>query len=108
MRSVRQPDIMTKGIFIMQTTPLFIGLTREVTFAGLPIMYLVVLITVTILGFIMFQSFLYLVLMGGVGYTALRGLAAYDPKIINVFINTVQQTRMHPCLFTGEGLVYRA
>ncbi|KJF65647.1 MULTISPECIES: VirB3 family type IV secretion system protein [Rhizobium/Agrobacterium group] len=92
----------------MQNTPLFIGLTREVTFAGLPIMYLVVLVSATILGFIISQSFLYLVLMGGFGYAALRGLAAYDPKIINVFIATVQQTRMHPGLFTGEGVVYRA
>ncbi len=92
----------------MQLTPLFIGLTREVTFAGLPIMYLVVLVAVTILGFIMSQSFIYLIVMGGTGYTALRGLAAYDPKIISVFITTVQQTRMHPGLFTGERLVYRA
>ncbi|AYM60928.1 MULTISPECIES: VirB3 family type IV secretion system protein [Agrobacterium tumefaciens complex] len=92
----------------MQHTPLFIGLTREVTFAGLPIMYLVVLVTATILGFIISQSFLYLLLMGGFGYAALRGLAAYDPKIISVFIATVQQTRMHPGLFTGEGVVYRA
>lgn len=92
----------------MQRTPLFIGLTREVTFAGLPIMYLVVLITVTMLGFIAFGSFFYLLVTGGFGYVALRGLAAYDPKIIAVFIATVQQTRMHPGIFTGEGLVYRA
>lgn len=92
----------------MHRTPLFIGLTREVTFAGLPIMYLVVLITLTILGFILTGSFLYLLVMGGVGYGALRALAAYDPKIINVFIATVQQTRMHPAVLTGEGLVYRA
>ncbi|MDR6101729.1 type IV secretory pathway VirB3-like protein, partial [Agrobacterium larrymoorei] len=44
----------------MGNTPLFIGLTREVTFAGLPIMYLVVLIVVVMLGFIMTGSFLYL------------------------------------------------
>lgn len=92
----------------MERTPLFIGLTREVSFAGLPIMYLVVLIVVVMLGFIMSGSFLYLIISGGTGYTALRGLAAYDPKIINVFIATVQQTRMSPALLRGEGVVYRA
>lgn len=92
----------------MERTPLFIGLTREVTFAGLPIMYLVVLIVVVMLGFIISGSFLYLIFAGGTGYAALRALAAYDPKIINVFIATVQQTRMSPALLRGEGVVYRA
>lgn len=92
----------------MHTTPLFVGLTREVTFAGLPIMYLVVLITVTILGFIISQSFSFLLSSGGIGYATLRGLAAYDPKIIGVFIATMQQTRIHPGQFTSHGLVYRA
>jgi type IV secretion system protein VirB3 len=71
-------------------------------------MYLVVLITAAILGFVITQSFLYLVVMGGVGYAVLRGLAAYDPKIISVFIATVSKTRMHPALLTGKGVVYRA
>lgn len=92
----------------MQHTPLFIGLTREVTFAGLPIMYLVVLIIVVMLGFIMTGSFSYLLIVGGMGYMALRALAAYDPKIINVFIATVQQTRMSPALLRGRALVYHA
>lgn len=92
----------------MQSTPLFLGLTREVSFAGLPILYLVVLIIVVMLGFILTGSFLYLIISGSVGYTGLRGLAAYDPKIINVFIATVQQTRMSPALLRGKGLVYRA
>ncbi|CUX65843.1 putative transmembrane protein homolog [Agrobacterium tumefaciens str. Kerr 14] len=92
----------------MEHTPLFIGLTREVSFAGLPIMYLVVLIVFVMLGFIFTGSFIYLIVTGGTGYVGLRGLAAYDPKIINVFIATVQQTRMSPALLRGEGLVYRA
>lgn len=92
----------------MQHTPLFIGLTREVSFAGLPIMYLVVLIIVVMLGFIITGSFVYLICTGGAGYTVLRGLAAYDPKIIDVFIATVKQTRMSPALLRGEGVVYRA
>lgn len=92
----------------MDHTPLFIGLTREVTFAGLPTMYLVVLIIVAMLGFIISGSFIYLLIMGGFGYAALRGLAAYDPKIINVFVATVQQTRMHAGVISGEGVIYRA
>lgn len=92
----------------MERTPLFIGLTREVSFAGLPIMYLVVLIIAVMLGFIVSGSFLYLLISGGVGYTTLRCLAAYDPKIISVFIATVQQTRMSAALLRGEGVVYRA
>ena len=92
----------------MEHNPLFIGLTREVTFAGLPILYLVILIVVVMLGFILTQSFIYLMVVGGIGYVALRGLAAYDPKIINVFIATVRQTRMSPELLRGDGLVYHA
>ncbi|RUU85355.1 MAG: hypothetical protein EOQ39_35130 [Mesorhizobium sp.] len=92
----------------MQRTTLFIGLTREVAFAGLPVMYLVVLIGVVMLGFIITKSFLYLVIVGSVGYATLRTLAAYDPKIIDVFIATVQSTRMSPALLKGEGLVYHA
>jgi len=92
----------------MERTPLFIGLTREVTFAGLPTMYLVVLIVAVMLGFIISGSFIYLFLTSSFGYAALRGLAAYDPKIINVFVATVQQTRMHIGIVSGEGVIYRA
>ena len=92
----------------MQQTPLFIGLTRDVTFAGLPILYLIVLMMITMLGFILTGSFIYLLSTSGCGYIALRGLAAYDPKIIGVFICAMQQTQMSPALLRGEGLVYRA
>jgi type IV secretory pathway VirB3-like protein len=92
----------------VKTTTLFIGLTREVSFAGLPIMYLVLLICVVMLGFIFTGSFIYFVVSSGVGYTALRALAAYDPKIIDVFIATMKSTRMNTALLKGEGVVYRA
>jgi type IV secretion system protein VirB3 len=92
----------------VERTPLFIGLTRQVTFAGLPVTYLVLLIITVMLGFITTRSFTYLISASGVGYTALRGLAAYDPKIIDVFVATVQRTRMSPAMLRGEGLVYRA
>lgn len=92
----------------IQTTTLFIGLTREVAFAGLPVMYLVLLICIVMLGFILTGSFIYFIVVSGVGYTALRALAAYDPKIIDVFIATVKSTRMSPEIFKREGMVYRA
>ncbi|MBY5775221.1 hypothetical protein HFN63_35195 [Rhizobium leguminosarum] len=92
----------------MQTTILFIGLTREVTFGGLPIMYLVVLICFVMLGFLLTGSFMYFAVMSGLGYTALRALAAYDPKIIDVFIATLRSTRMRVELFNKQGIVYRA
>lgn len=92
----------------MQPTTLFIGLTREVAFAGLPIMYLVVLICTVMLGFIFTGSFMYFIVSGGVGYVALRALAAYDPKIIDVFIATMKSTRMSLALLRGEGVIYRA
>lgn len=92
----------------MKTTTLFIGLTREVAFAGLPIMYLVVLISIVMLGFILTGSFIYFIVMSGVGYVALRALAAYDPKIIDVFIATMKSTRMSWALLKGEGAIYRA
>lgn len=105
---VRSAQADPAGVTTIQTTTLFIGLTREVAFAGLPIMYLVVLICVVMLGFIFTGSFIYFILMSGVGYTALRALAAYDPKIIDVFIATMKSTRMSPGLLKGEGVVYRA
>ncbi|MPR10158.1 hypothetical protein FS320_25235 [Microvirga tunisiensis] len=92
----------------MQHTTLFIGLTRVVTFAGLPIMYLVVLICVVMLSFLITGSFIFLLTAGSIGYGALRALAAYDPKIVDVFIATVQSTRMNPALLKAEGLVYHA
>lgn len=92
----------------MDNTPLFLGLTRQVSFAGLPVNYMVVLMGAVMLGFILTGSFLYLLASGIVGYLALRALAAYDPNIVDVFIVTVQRTRMSPELLRGEGLVYRA
>ncbi|MCJ9670393.1 MULTISPECIES: VirB3 family type IV secretion system protein [unclassified Neorhizobium] len=92
----------------MKYTPVFLGLTREVSFAGLPVMYLVTLVVFVILGFIITKSFAYLIIASAVGYVTLRGLAAYDPKIIRVFVTTMQRTRMSPSLLRGEGVVYRA
>jgi type IV secretory pathway VirB3-like protein len=92
----------------MNHTVLFIGLTREVAFAGLPIMYLVVLMGIVMMGFIFTGSFIYFVVSCAIGYVALRALAAYDPKIIDVVIATLRSTRMSPAILRGEGVIYRA
>ncbi|RVL89309.1 VirB3 family type IV secretion system protein [Sinorhizobium meliloti] len=92
----------------MQRTTLFIGLTREVTFAGLPILHLVVLICVVMLGFVLTGSLVYLLTTASIGYGVLRALAAYDPKVVDLFIATVQCTRMSYGISKGEGMVYRA
>ncbi|UPJ84961.1 VirB3 family type IV secretion system protein (plasmid) [Bradyrhizobium sp. 183] len=92
----------------MQRTIVFLGLTREVAFAGLPVMHLVFLIWVVMLGFVVTKSFVYLAVMGTVGYGVLRALAAYDPKLISVFIATVQCTPISSALLKSDGLVYRA
>ncbi|SCY90300.1 VirB3 family type IV secretion system protein [Rhizobium sp. NFACC06-2] len=89
-------------------TPLFIGLTREVTFAGLPVMYLILLMMISMLGFILTGSLTYLIVASGVGYTALRTLAVYDPKLIGAYICAMRQTRMNPGILRGDGMVYRA
>ncbi|MGY3116210.1 type IV secretion system protein VirB3 [Bradyrhizobium sp. S3.14.4] len=91
----------------MQRTPVFLGLTREVTFAGLPVMHLVFVIWVVMLGFVVTKSFVYLAVMGTVCYGVLRTLAAYDPKLIGVIIATLQSTPLTHSLLKGDGVVYR-
>ena len=92
----------------MQRTNLFIGLTRSVTFAGLPMMYLSLLIGVSMLGFIMTTSFLYLATTGSVGYGLLRALAAYDPRLIDVVLVALRSTPMNTDVFAKAGVTYRA
>ncbi|MCP3477820.1 VirB3 family type IV secretion system protein (plasmid) [Bradyrhizobium sp. CCGUVB1N3] len=92
----------------MERTTVFLGLTREVSFAGLPVIHLVFLIWVVMLGFVLTKSFCYLAIMGSVGYGLLRALAAYDPKLISVIIATVQSTPISSALLKGGRFVYRA
>jgi type IV secretory pathway VirB3-like protein len=92
----------------MPRTILFIGLTRPVTFAGLPILYLMLLLVGTMLGFILTKSFLYLILTPGIGYPVLRALSAFDPKVMDVFFVVMRSTRMAPGLFSKSGVNYRA
>jgi type IV secretion system protein VirB3 len=92
----------------MERTTLFIGLTREVTVAGLPLMYVVILIGISLIGFIMSGSFTYFISSGAGGYVVMRSLAAYDPKMIDVLLATVQCTHMEPGVFTKTGVTYRA
>jgi type IV secretory pathway VirB3-like protein len=92
----------------MERTTVFIGLTRPVSMAGLPINYIVVLMGVVMLGFILTSSFQYVLITAPLGYVILRVLAAYDPKIIDVFFAVMGSTPMDPGLFREEGVTYRA
>lgn len=92
----------------MQRTNLFLGLTRPVNFAGLPMIYLGVYLMVTMLVFVSTNSFFYPLLIAAPGYLALRALAAYDPKLMDVFLVAVRATPMDIDLFTKKGMTYRA
>lgn len=92
----------------MQHSNLFIALTRPVAFAGLPMMYLSLLIGIVQIGFIVTGSFLYLIVSGSAGYGLLRALAAYDPKLVDVIVAACRSTPMSFDLFTKKGMTYRA
>jgi type IV secretory pathway VirB3-like protein len=92
----------------MEHTTLFIGLTRPVSFAGLPLNYLVILGGIVMFGFIYSTSFVYVITVGPVGYVILRLLAAFDPKIIDVFFAVMASTPFDPGVFRDEGVTYRA
>lgn len=88
-------------------SPCFIALTRPVSFFGLPMTYAVVLAMVVIGGFVLMRSFTYLIVSGVVSYAGLRGLAAYDPKILDVLITVLSKTPPTPSSLKGRGVMYR-
>ncbi|MEO0923414.1 MAG: VirB3 family type IV secretion system protein [Pseudomonadota bacterium] len=92
----------------MNKTPLFLGLTKPVTFGGLPMMYVVVLILVSMGGFMATLSFVYLIVSAIFGYGALRALAAKDLRLMDVVLVVLQQTPLRKSQFEGKGVTYRA
>lgn len=88
--------------------PCFLGLTRPVSIAGLPMTYVVILFCLAIGGFIATLSFLWLGASAVTGYVALRALAAYDPRLIDVVLTSAMRTPPPPSWFEGKGHVYRA
>lgn len=89
-------------------SPCFKALTRPVSFLGLPFTYVVLLGLIVFGGFIATLSFVYLALSAVVGYTALRLLAAYDPRIMDVAFTALTKTPVPPSYFKGKGIIYRA
>jgi type IV secretion system protein VirB3 len=92
----------------MRTTPLFIGLTRPASYAGLPVAYVVFATVVVMIIFMVTKSMTFLVVGGLSTYAFLRMLAAYDPRIIEVWMTTIQRTPLSASLVTGYGVTYRA
>ena len=90
------------------STPLFKGLTRPVSLLGLPMTYVVLLMFVVIGGFIATLSILYLIGSGVVGYVALRALAAWDARILDVTFTVLRTTPPTPDTIQGRGVQYGA
>ena len=88
--------------------PCFLGLTRPVSIAGLPMTYVVILFGLVLGGFIATLSFVWFGASAVVGYVALRALAAYDPRLIDVVLTAAKRTPPTPSWVEGKGMIYRA
>ena len=88
--------------------PCFLALTRPVSFAGLPMIYLTILLMVSIGGFIATLSIVWMLGSAVVGYVALRALANYDPRYLDVIFVALSRTPLPPSWFKGKGMIYRA
>lgn len=88
--------------------PCFLALTRPVSVAGLPMTYVVALAAVVIGGFIATLSFLWFVGSAGLGYAALRLLANYDARLVDVIVTALSKAPLPPSWFKGKGIIYRA
>ena len=88
--------------------PCFQALTRPVSMMGLPLTYVVLLAMAVMGGFIATLSFAYLMMSAVLGYTALRALAAWDPRIFDVIFTSLRRTPLPAAWLRGRGIVYRA
>lgn len=88
--------------------PCFKALTRPVSMAGLPLTYVVLLVGLVVGGFIATLSFLWFLGSTVVGYVALRLVANYDPRIVEVIFRSLAKTPLPPSWFKGKGIIYRA
>ncbi|WMS45221.1 hypothetical protein RDV64_22815 (plasmid) [Acuticoccus sp. MNP-M23] len=71
-------------------------------------LYVVILFGVAFGGFIATLSFIYFFVSAVVSYIGLRILAAYDPRIADVFFVTMIRTPLPQSWFKGKGIIYRA
>ena len=92
----------------MRRAPLFTGLTRPVSVMGLPMTYMTILFLVVFGGFIATLSFIWLAASFVIGYIALRLLASYDPRIVDVIFISMQRTPLTSAFFKGRGIKYDA
>ena len=92
----------------MHGTSLFIGLTRPVSLMGLPMMYVVMLVSISVGGFVLLDSILYLILSAPISYLILRSLASYDPKLIDVYMVTVRSSNLYLDHFKKKGMNFHA
>lgn len=76
--------------------------------AGLPMTYLVILLLLGIGGYIATLSVVWLLGSAGLGYAALRALANYDPRLLDVIFTSLGKTPPTPSWFKGRGMIYRA
>ena len=90
------------------SAPCFQALTRPVSLMGLPLTYVIILVMLTMGGFIATLSFIYLGSSAIVGYAALRALAAWDPRIFDVIFTSLRRTPLPTAWLRGNGIVYRA
>ncbi len=70
--------------------------------------YVVMLFIVTVGGFVAFLSVLWLLGSAAIGYAALRALANYDPRYLDVIFVSLSRTPPTPSWFKGKGMIYRA
>jgi type IV secretion system protein VirB3 len=75
----------------VRTPPLVIGLTRSPTLWGVPYMAVVLVIGVTIVGWLASSSF-WAFLIAPVAYSVLFSLCTWDAKILEVFQITSRKT----------------
>ena len=75
----------------VRSTPLVIGLTRSPTLWGVPYMAVVLIIGVTIIGWLATNS-LWSVCIAPVAYAVLFSLCTWDAKILEIFQITSRKT----------------
>ena len=92
----------------MDRSPLFVGLTMPVTFMGLPMAYVVVLLLMVLGGFIATLSYIYFMVSALIGYSLLRMIAKYDLRLIDVILVVLHKTPVRSSQLKGKGVTHRA
>lgn len=70
--------------------------------------YVVILMMVVVGGFIATLSVVWMLASAAFGYAALRALANYDPRFLDVIFVSLSKTPPPPSWFKSKGMIYRA